>query len=137
MTHTSIDPRGPSPEALLREAREARDSALADLLTGAAKGLASLAATAVRGLVQAGRSIVFGVVDARRRWIAIRELQALDDRLLKDIGISRSDIPFLIGRQLSAKRTAPAGLGEACEITAFPERQPTAPGSRALLRPAA
>lgn len=137
MTHTSNDPRGPSPESVLREAREARDRALADLLTGAVTGLANLAATGVRGLGQAGRSIVSGVVNARRRWISIRELQALDDRQLKDIGISRSDIPFLVGRQLSAERMVTTGSGKGCEITAFPDRQAPAESPRVLLRPAA
>lgn len=137
MTHASNDPRGRSPEAVLRVAREARDRELTALLAGAATGLTSVAAAAMRGLVQAGRSIGSGVVTARRRRAAIRELQALDDRLLKDMGISRGDIPFVIERQLTARRTAPAGSGKDCEIAAFPDRQPAAESPRVLLRPAA
>ena len=137
MEYTFNDPRGLSREAVLREAREARAQALADLLAGAATGLGHLAAMAVRGLVRAGRSIVSGVATAQRRGAAIRELQSMDDRMLKDIGISRGDIPFLVERQLTAPRTAPAGSNTGCEVTAFPERQAAAASPRVLLRPAA
>ena len=34
----------------------------------------------------------------RRRQQALAELSALDDRSLADIGISRSDIPYVLGR---------------------------------------
>lgn len=137
MTHTSNDLLKRSPETILREAQEARARELAALLAGAPAGLANLGITAVRGLVRAGRRIVSGVATAQRRRAAIRELQALDDLLLKDIGISRGDIPFLIERQLSARRAAPAGSGKGCEITAFPDLQAAAASPRVLLRPAA
>jgi uncharacterized protein YjiS (DUF1127 family) len=137
MTCTSNDPRGRSPEAVLREAREARDRAVSALLAGAATGLGHLAGTVGRGLGRAGRSLVSGVATARRRHVAVRELEALDDRLLKDIGISRGDIPFLVKQQMSASRTAPTGTAKTCDIAAFPDRQATDTGSRVLLRPAA
>jgi uncharacterized protein YjiS (DUF1127 family) len=137
MTHTFDDPRGLSREALVRKAREARDQALADLLAAAPKGVANLAAMAVRGLTRAGRSIVSGVVTAQRRRAALHEMQGLDDRMLKDIGISRGDIPFVVERQLAAARTASAGSATACDIAAFPDRQAAAASPRALLRPAA
>jgi len=137
MTHTLIDPLGRSTEALLREARNARARAVSTFLSGAATGLARLAAKVGRGLARVGRGIVSGVVATQTRRAAIREMQALDDRLLKDIGVSRSDIPFLVERQLSARRTAPAGSGKDCEVTAFPDRQAAAASPRVLLRPAA
>ena len=63
-----------------------------------------------------------GIVDLRR-WpsrsersyagAAIRELQALDDHLLKDIGISRSQIPYIVEEQLSGTSKADVHYGEA------------------------
>jgi uncharacterized protein YjiS (DUF1127 family) len=137
MTCTSNDPRGRSLEAVLREAREARDRAFSALLAGAATGLGHLAGTVGHGLEQAGRSLVSGVATARRRRIAIRELEAMDDRLLKDIGISRGDIPFLVNKQLSAERPVPTEAGKTCDIAAFPDRPANDTGTRVLLRPAA
>jgi uncharacterized protein YjiS (DUF1127 family) len=137
MTYISNDPCRRSPEAVLREARKSRDEALSALLAGVAMGVGHFAGAVVRGLGQTGRSLVSGVATARRRRIAIRELEAMDDRLLKDIGISRGDIPFLVSNQLSAERTVPTGSGKTCDIAAFPDRQATDTGSRVLLRPAA
>ena len=137
MTHTWNAPYGRSPEAILREAREARDRAVADLLAGAAAGLGRIATAVWRGLVLAGGIMVSTIATARRRRTAIRELQALDDRMLKDIGISRGDIPLLVGQQLSAKLTASAAADHECEITAFPDRQTTAQRPDDSLRPAA
>ena len=137
MTHASNDLRDLSPEAVLREAQEARAQALSALLAGAVAGVANLAATVGRGLERAGRRIVSAVLSAQRRRAAIHQLQALDDLLLKDIGISRSDIPFVVEQQLSAQRAVPTGSGKGGEIAAFPDRQATAASPRVLLRPAA
>jgi uncharacterized protein YjiS (DUF1127 family) len=43
----------------------------------------------------------------RRREQAYRELSALDDRSLSDIGISRSEIPYVLAR--SERTVPPAG----------------------------
>jgi len=137
MTHTSNDLLKRSPESILREARKAQARAVSDLLAGAATGLPHLATMVARALGRAGRRIVSGVATAQRRRASIRQLQALDDLTLKDIGIARRDIPFLVERQLSAQRTASAISGEGCEITAFPDRQAAAESPRVLLRPAA
>ena len=42
----------------------------------------------------------------RKRRIAIRELRALDDHTLKDIGLSRSQIPSVVEGLLDQSRTA-------------------------------
>lgn len=47
----------------------------------------------------------------RRRQVAYDELNALDDRSLADIGITRSDIPYLFSRDIhDAARAQAAGL---------------------------
>ncbi|MFQ5935896.1 MAG: DUF1127 domain-containing protein [Acidiferrobacterales bacterium] len=42
----------------------------------------------------------------RKRRTAIRELRALDDHTLKDIGLSRSQIPSVVEGLLAQSRTA-------------------------------
>ncbi len=137
MTHTLNDPRIRSPEAAIREARKARDMAISALLAGAATGIGHFAATVGRGLGRATRSIVSKVQTARRRRTAILQMQALDDRVLRDIGISRRDIPFLVEQQMSAEQTEPTAADTGCEITAFPDRQTPAASPDTRLRPAA
>ncbi|HXS39542.1 MAG TPA: DUF1127 domain-containing protein [Stellaceae bacterium] len=49
--------------------------------------------------------------DWRRRQAAYDELSALDDRSLADIGITRSDIPYLFSRDVQdAARAQATGL---------------------------
>lgn len=40
----------------------------------------------------------------RRRHAALRELQALDDRMLQDIGVTRSELPSLVAELIGATR---------------------------------
>lgn len=50
-------------------------------------------------------------VDWRRRQAAYDELNSLDDRSLADIGITRSDIPYLFSRDVhDAAKAQAAGL---------------------------
>lgn len=49
--------------------------------------------------------------DWRRRQVAYDELSSLDDRSLADIGITRSDIPYLFTRDVhDAAKAQAAGL---------------------------
>jgi uncharacterized protein YjiS (DUF1127 family) len=124
MLHTYGSIGGPYRDTMNR-AHDERAKVASALLAGAVTGFGTLAGTAARCLVRAGRNIVSGMVTARRRRAAIRELNTLDDRMLKDIGISRSEIQYLVDRQLSAERAAtevPTGHGE---IAVFPDRNAT------------
>ncbi len=47
--------------------------------------------------------------DWRQREQAYRELSALDDRSLADIGISRSEIPYILERRAEPAAVPPAG----------------------------
>ena len=106
-----------------RRARAERAKVAAALLSRAAGSLEAVVGRAARGLWRAGRTAVSGVALARRRHVAFRQLQAMDDRLLKDIGISRSEIPFMVRHGLSVDRAA------------VPAEDATAASPRASLRP--
>ena len=117
----------------LKQARAER----AKVISQALHGLGSLGGRAIGALGRAGRSIGSSLVAGHHRRAAMRELQALDDWILKDIGISRSDIPFVVEQRSSAQRTATAGSGMGCEITMLDARKSVDAGPRAVLRPAA
>jgi uncharacterized protein YjiS (DUF1127 family) len=117
----------------LKQARAER----ANVISAALRGVGSLGERAVRALGRVGRTIVSTVVTGHQRRAAMRELEALDDWILKDIGISRSDIPFLVEQRFSAGRTATAGSGTGCEITMLDARKSVHAGPRTVLRPAA
>jgi uncharacterized protein YjiS (DUF1127 family) len=136
MLHTYGSVGGPYRDFVNR-AHDERAKVVSALLTCAATGVGTLAGTAARGLERAGRNIVSGVVTARRRRAAIRELHALDDRMLKDIGLSRGDIPYVVDRQLSAERAATEGATEHGQIAVFPDRKATEPSAGESLRHAA
>jgi len=50
-----------------------------------------------RWLASAYARVTRAMAKRRRQRRAIAELERLDDRLLKDIGISRSEIPYVVG----------------------------------------
>jgi uncharacterized protein YjiS (DUF1127 family) len=121
----------------VNRAHDERARLVSALLAGAATGLETLAGTAGRGLERVGRSVLSGVATARRRRAAIRQLNALDDRMLKDIGISRGEIQYVVDGQLSAERAAtqtPPGHGE---IARFPVRKAAVSGANEPLGRAA
>lgn len=61
----------------------------------ASKGVPRAAAwrAAVERLVQAGASILEAVSDAMARRRGLQELMALDDHMLADVGLRRTDLP--------------------------------------------
>jgi uncharacterized protein YjiS (DUF1127 family) len=78
-----------------------------------AQTAARLSYLAIDGLARAGTAAfdvvaraLAGLARARRRRAAIDELSGLDSRTLKDIGLSRGDIPSVVSELLdSAPRT--------------------------------
>lgn len=102
-----------------------------------AKATSAMLAGAARGLGRAGRFIVSGVLTARRRRAAIRQLNTLDERMLKDIGISRGEIQYLVDQMLSAERAATGELTGQGEIAVFPDRKATNPSADEPVRRAA
>ena len=87
---------------ILSRADAARAQALRDLFGAVGRGLC----TAAWGGVAITRTIAgtagkwWRAYAARRERIAaVRELRALDDRALKDIGVNRSEIEWVVGGQ--------------------------------------
>lgn len=117
--------------------RSARAKVISAALTGAATGVWTFARWAAGGLGRAGRTIVSGVIQDHRRRVAIRQLHALDYRLLKDIGISRGQIPLVVEGRLAETRGAKTGSSESGEIAAFPHRQRIGSRTRKSVRRAA
>src|SRR5581483_1257220 len=75
-----------------REAHRTRTQAMRDFVAWVAKGAATLARSAA-GLLQqwAGDYRAW-----QTRRAAVRELQGLDNRMLRDMGIARSEIEWLV-----------------------------------------
>lgn len=70
-----------------------RSDAFARLFKGAVTGLASGVRTLYRALKE-----------SRDRRLATSELRSLNDRTLRDIGIERSQIPYIVDRMLERRK---------------------------------
>ena len=84
-----------SPDDIQRyveKGRRLRAEALASLLRRGATSLAHVIHRGLRAAIDAGRALAGVIVRAHKRRGAIRELMALDDRTLKDIGVRHDDI---------------------------------------------
>ena len=116
----SLEQQARCKQDIIRRARDAREQAVRDLARKlglasrnmAASGRDLFRSLAFRALVVA-RRCVGGYADWRERRRAVRELAALDDCALKDIGIHRSEIESIIeGRDLKqiSESEVPAAL---------------------------
>ena len=118
-----VDGRKLSPEQwdslkseTIARAREARSQVLRDFLAWLAQRAGALA-----------RQARDAYAARRNRRSAIRELQGLDNRMLRDMGIARSEIEWLVagGDEAAAQsRAAPVRKARAAQGTA---RKPASP----------
>jgi len=93
-------------DAYIQRARTERARVTLGLLARAATGLRVLVGLAARE----GRGLIARWAEARRSRAAILELQSLDERMLKDIGITRSQIrAFVYGVQDADRRRREPG----------------------------
>jgi uncharacterized protein YjiS (DUF1127 family) len=67
-------------------------------------------------IFSAFKAAISAVAEWRRREIARAELEALDDRTLADIGLSRADIPLAVAGRLRSREPA---FGEAVSTPRF------------------
>lgn len=79
--------------------------------------IAGFGAACGRGIRNAFRGLVGAYRDARRMQETYRELSALSDRELRDMGISRSDIPAIVAGTFTREPVVetPAAAPEAIE----------------------
>lgn len=80
-------------------------SALGGGLVGAVKSTGRATQAAARGLGRGYRTVRLW----QRRRAAIRELNALSDHVLKDIGLARGDIPWAVAAMLNKESTTSVG----------------------------
>jgi uncharacterized protein YjiS (DUF1127 family) len=129
---------------VIERAQDARGQAFRDLFGG----VLSLSQAAVRSVLEAARFLGDRVLDvAGKRWsayrlwrerrAAIRALGALDDRMLKDIGLGRSEIASAIcdPERLAARAVAPARRpqrGACADIRGWP-KPVTRPAASSLI----
>ena len=99
----------PEMERYLRRAHQERAEMFAKLSRHAAVGLAQLVREAVTIAGDIGRSAWRRIVRWHLRRAAVRDLMWRDDRLLRDIGLRRSDINSVVYGTLIA---APPSLSD-------------------------
>ena len=100
MDHWSIST--PEMERYLRRTRQERSQMFAKLSRHAAVGLAQLVREPVTIAGDIGLSTWRRIVRWHLRRAAVRDLMSLDDRLLRDIGLRRSDIHSVVYGILNA-----------------------------------
>ena len=59
-------------------------------------GFEAAGAALLAAIARAARAVAAPIVAARRRRRLFDELSSLDDRMLKDIGVTRAEIPYIV-----------------------------------------
>ena len=100
---------GAAREHRARLVRNLGSAALASL-RGAARGVGSIIRWLGHGAAATAGERWRAYADWRERRAAVKELAALDDRTLRDLGLTRSEIEYVVRRDVarSPKRQAPA-----------------------------
>lgn len=114
--YNSLTPEGweRARQRIVRRAEAARAQALRDLAGAAGAALAAIRTLATAVAATAGKWWRAYAL-RRERNAAVRELRALDDRALKDIGINRCEIEWVVdGRDDTRLRDAAIAANRSC-----------------------
>ena len=101
MTTQSLNSSAPDMLALAQAARKARAEAVRDLFAKAKTAFARLGKSI-------GKTVVRPFKELRSRQKAYEELMGLDDHMLRDLGISRAQIRFIVSHGREAEVAANA-----------------------------
>jgi uncharacterized protein YjiS (DUF1127 family) len=82
----------------IERAHQARSRMVLKAAGLAFAGLGRITAQVTVGVLRLGRSLIERAMNAHRRRVALFALEALDDRILSDIGLSRGSLPFATGQ---------------------------------------
>lgn len=95
---------GPSDyQPYLERAHDARAEAVLGGLARVATATRGLAGRLFKSGRRVGGPLFSGLGRWRRRRVAIRQLAGMSDRMLKDIGVDRGQIPAIVDGQLAAE----------------------------------
>ena len=83
-------------ERYIIKGRLLRAEAVAALLTAGARGIARLVLSGISATIELGRRAIGWLAREQQRRASLRALMALDDHMLKDIGLSRSQIHAMV-----------------------------------------
>lgn len=93
-------------ERYIVKGRLLRAQVVGALLTAGAGGVARLLRASVSGSIEFGRRAISWLAREHQRRVGVRALMALDDHMLKDIGLSRGEIHAMVNGVFRSPETA-------------------------------
>jgi uncharacterized protein YjiS (DUF1127 family) len=103
-------------EEYIAKGRLLRAQAVAALFTAAAKGIARRLRSGVSTSIDLGRRAISWLAREHQRRAGLRALMALDDHMLKDIGLSRGEIHSMVNGVFRSPETGQSRQAKALTL---------------------